>query len=74
MSPTSELRVLLLNLDPPTRIALRRTLSAGGFSVFEAETPEDAERLLAGADVGLTIAPTNQIFPNQHHDNEVQDI
>ena len=49
-------RILLLGLEPDVRALLRRVLAAGGFSVFEAQNVDEAQRLASGADVELFIA------------------
>ena len=49
-------RILLLDLEQDVRTFLRRVLTAGGFSVFEAENLAQAQQLISAADVDLFIA------------------
>ncbi len=49
-------RILLLDLEPDVRTVLRRVLTAGGFSVFEAENLDQAQQLASRAAVELFIA------------------
>ena len=49
-------RILLFGLEPDVRTLLRRVLTVGGFSVFEAQNVDEAQQLASGADVELCIA------------------
>ena len=60
-------RILLLDLDPEVRTLLRRVLTAGGFSVFEAENLDEAEQLVSSAGVDLLIG-SKELLEHNHPD------
>lgn len=56
-------RLLIVGLGPPTREVLYRHLSMCGFSVFEADSVEDALRLVEAAGVEVLVTNTRLLAP-----------